>query len=215
MDYKRENKKYYNETYRLFGEGEPRVLWQQKECQRGRFERQASFFNYTDKSVLDVGCGYGDFYFYLLEQGMRPKCYIGVDLVHSHCKVARERLPKDAIVIEGDFLEKSIQNVELAVLSGALNVYFDNWQETALLIMDKMWQLSKEAITFNIRSSHGLKGEYESKSRQIADINPSFWCEYAHQRTSRYGLYHDYVHYDYTVAMWKAPPNWEVGGSVV
>lgn len=203
MNYKQANIQYYNHNKDLFGEGDPRILWKQEELQIERFERQLSLFDYNNKVILDVGCGYGDFYLYLLRKKIKPKLYVGVDLVHSHCKLAKERLPKNSIIIEGDFLESSLPNVDIAVSSGALNVYFDSWKETALLFLDKMWLLSREAIAFNLRSSYGLTGNYETKSKQIEDMDPSFWCKYAHEKTNKYGLYHDYVKYDYTIAMWK------------
>ena len=204
MNYKKENIKYYDVTRSLYGEGDPRVLWKHKEYQLRRFERQVSLFDFSGKSILDIGCGYGDFYFYILEKGMQPSAYIGIDLVESHCNVARERLPADAIVFHGDFLESQLENSDISVLSGALNVHFENWQEVTLSIINKMWLLSTEAMTFNIRSSHGLIGHYKEKYQQEKDIDPGYWCKYAHERTSRYGLFHDYVNYDYTIAMWKA-----------
>ena len=74
----------------------------------------------------------------------------------------------------------------------------------AHLIIDKMWNLSRLGIAFNIRSPHSIDGEYSNKERQLKDMSPPYWCSYAHKKTSKYALYHNYVDYDYTVAMWKA-----------
>lgn len=203
MNYKEENNLYYNNTKKAYGEGNPKVLWQNEKLQVMRFSKQASLFDYNNKSILDVGCGYGDFYFYLLEKGMLPQSYTGIDLIQSHCDFARNRLPEEAFIINGDFLEISLPEVDIAVLSGAFNVYFNGWLSVVSSIIDKMWLLSKEAITFNIRSPHSLQGDYPKKSQQIKELDPSYWCKYAHNKTSKYALYHDYMPNDYTIVMWK------------
>ena len=117
-----------------------------------RFSKQASLFDYNNKSILDVGCGYGDFYSYLLEKGMVPQSYTGIDLIQSHCDFATARLPQEVVIINGDFLEIPLQEVDIAVVSGAFNVYFEDWLSVVSSIIDKMWLLSKETIAFNIRS---------------------------------------------------------------
>ena len=72
-----------------------------------------------------------------------------------------------------------------------------------------MWDLSSEAIAFNMQSSHGLHGDYKKQVEKFRIINPGYWCAYAHQKTCKYGLYHDYMHYDYTVIMWKKDLCWQ------
>ena len=105
-----------------------------------------------------MGCGHGDFYFWMINQSAQPQSYVGVDLVPSHCRIARDRLPRECLVIEGDFLQASLEKCDIAVLSGALNIYCDGWSENAHKILDRIWQLCREGIVFTIRSPHGLTG---------------------------------------------------------
>ena len=71
---------------------------------------------------------------------------------------ARDRLPRECLVIEGDFLQASLEKCDIAVLSGGLNIYCDGWSENAHKILDRIWQLCREGIVFTIRSPHGLTG---------------------------------------------------------
>ncbi len=204
-----ENIKFYKNNNNVFGEGSPKNLWKRPECQIRRFEKFTNILDFKDKSILDVGCGYGDFYFWLINKGMKPKSYIGIDLISEHCKVARKNLPSNCAVIEGDFLQIPIPEADFSILSGALNVYYKGWLKKTLSILDKMWELSSQGIMFNIRSPHGFEGDYEGIERQKRDSRPEYWCKYANSKTCRYGLYHDYMHYDYTLALWKAEIGWQ------
>ena len=203
MRYDECNLRYYMSNMDKYGNGDPRVLWREPDLQKKRFTKQSELLNFNNKSILDVGCGYGDFYVHLLKCNMNPASYTGIDLVEEHCKVAMKKLPSSINVIHGDFLKVELTRFDISVLSGVLNVYCDNWAQTTVLILDKMWALSKEAIIFNIRSPHSLLDRYEVREQQKKDIDPAIWCRYAHEKTDKYCLHHDYASYDYTVCMWK------------
>jgi SAM-dependent methyltransferase len=210
MDYIEKNIELYEEKNKTYGRGILQSLaWSRIETQTRRFKKFIELFDFKGKSVLDVGCGYGDFYSFLLSNEMKPKAYIGCELMSEHCAVVREKLPGDCLIIEGDFLKNSFPKVDISVLSGTLNVEFDNWLEISRNITDKMWEFSSEGIAFNMQSSHGLRGEYKEKVLSARNIDPGYWCAYAHSKACKYGLYHDYMHYDYTIGMWKAELGWQ------
>lgn len=209
MGYLEENIKLYQEKNNQYGEGAPENLWRRQESQLRRFVKFKDLIDFNDKNILDVGCGYGDFYNFLVNKSVKPKAYIGCDLMSSHCKVAREKLPDHCQIYEGDFLQIDLPQVDVAILSGTLNAEFEDWERITCSIMDKMWLLSSEVIAFNMQSLHGLNGEYKQKVLTYRNINPGYWVEYAHKKTCKYGLYHDYMHYDYTVCMWKADLGWQ------
>jgi SAM-dependent methyltransferase len=194
---------YYQNNNKIHGLGPPLNLWSEYEKQVIRFEQFIKIFNLQNKSILDVGCGYGDLYLWLKTNAIDLKSYIGIDFIQEHCQVALTKLPKSCKVICGNFINHDMDMVDYSLLSGALNFYDEGWMETSCLILDKMWNLSKIGMAFNIRSPNSLDGHYLNKEKQIKDTLPSHWCSYAHNKTHRYALYHDYVSYDYTIAMWK------------
>ena len=209
MEHIEVNKRLYLEKNKQYGEGASENLWRRKESQIRRFDKFIDLMNFDNKVILDVGCGYGDFYNYLISKDIHPKHYIGCDLMPEHCRVAREKLPKFCDVFEGDFLQQELPEVDISILSGTLNAEFDDWEKISTAIIERMWSLSKEAISFNMQSIHGLKGDYKKKVLEFRNIDPQFWINFANQKTCKYGLYHDYMHYDYTVCMWKASIGWQ------
>ena len=194
---------YYEKRNEKYGKGSPLNLWATEERQIERFEKLASIFDFTNYTIFDVGCGYGDFYNFLMKKNIVLKAYKGIDLLKEHCEIARLTLPKNCRILEGDFLETTIKTEDYFILSGTLNFYEEGWFDFAHKVLDKMWELCNVGMAFNLRSPYGMTGSYKQKTNQAKDMDPTYWCSYAHNKTSKYSLYHDYVNYDYTVVLWK------------
>ena len=64
--------------------------WTRKQVQQIRFKAITSLFNFNDISVLDLGCGDGDFKTYL-DARFSNFHYIGLDLQESFITYAKER----------------------------------------------------------------------------------------------------------------------------
>lgn len=195
--------KYYKKLNQSNGLGSPQNLWVTQDRQVNRFKKTVQIMNFKAASILDVGCGYGDFYQYMIENGINTKSYTGIDLLPEHCNIAKKNLPNTCKIITGDFLKTELEKYDYCVLSGTLNYYDKGWFSFAHEIIDKMWTLAKKGIIFNIRSPESMDARSPDNARQIKDLSPSYWSSYAHSMTKRYALYHDYVDYDYTIAMWK------------
>jgi len=63
----------YERDRQLNGEGSPKNLWKQVRDQVERFKKHIEVFDYRNKGVLDVGCGYRDFYFWMINQSAQPQ----------------------------------------------------------------------------------------------------------------------------------------------
>lgn len=200
-------KNYYKKNNDIYGKGSPLNLWATTERQLKRFEQIIKIIDLNNRDILDVGCGYGDFYNWLLNQNIIPKSYVGVELLEEHCEIARFNLPKTCSILCGNFLEQQINKSQYCILSGALNFYDNGWFDLTHQILDKMWNLSTIGIVFNLRSPYSLTENYYKIEAQIQEFSPSYWCSYAHSKTPNYALYHNYVDYDYTIAMWKSNLN--------
>lgn len=170
-------------------------MWIERSRQVIRFEKIKSLFDLSNKTLYDVGCGYGDFYFYLLENMVTLKKYSGIDLIQAHCDEAKKRLPPEVSIFCGDFLNHTPARHDVFVLSGALNFYEKGWLSFAKKTINKMWKFADEAIIFNIRSSYD--------HRQYDDIKPSFWCAFAERKTKIFSICHDYMKNDFTILMLK------------
>lgn len=68
------------------------VHWDSKESQQKRFEQFLKIGDLNGKSILDVGCGLGDFFVFLKKNGIDCKC-TGFDIVPGLLDIAKENYP--------------------------------------------------------------------------------------------------------------------------
>lgn len=198
---------YYKDNNIKYGIGAPQNLWKDPMLQSQRFNKILQIIDLNNSSLLDVGSGYGDLYIYAKKQNIKIKTYIGIDLVKEHCDVALKNLPTKCSIIHGDFLLTDIEDqVDYCILSGGLNIFCEDWLSFAHGMIDKMWNIASVGIVFNLRSpeSINITGININQLNKIKNnLASSYWCNYAESKTKRFALYHDYVDYDYTIALWK------------
>ena len=56
------------------------IFWDSEESMRTRFDAALDLAKFEDAAVLDVGCGFGDFYDHLVDRGVEPASYHGIDV---------------------------------------------------------------------------------------------------------------------------------------
>ena len=81
----------YRKLYTKFGYS-PKSLGWDKGRQDIRFESLLSFFDCRNKSILDIGCGFGDLNRILQKLYGSEYSYVGLDLVDEFIKEARHRI---------------------------------------------------------------------------------------------------------------------------
>jgi len=101
-------------------------------------------------SLLDMGCGFGDFYAWLRTQGVRP-AFTGVDLSPDMIHAARCRFP-EACWVEGELLTARLpaDRYDVVTLSGALNEPVENADDYARAVIGRMWSLARRQVLFNM-----------------------------------------------------------------
>lgn len=74
--------KYFDEQYLKGGIGEevPK-LWPSKEYQLLRFRILIEIDDLNGKTILDVGCGFGEFYYFLNNNDVKLKDYVGTAVI--------------------------------------------------------------------------------------------------------------------------------------
>src|SRR6056297_2544582 len=99
-------KQFYSTLYRQYGTSCRSLSFSSADTQRVRFavlrevlpdDRDGAF------SLLDVGCGFGDLYDYLREDGYNNVQYTGLDIMPEFVRHATATYP-DGQFIAGDFL---------------------------------------------------------------------------------------------------------------
>jgi SAM-dependent methyltransferase len=116
----------YSNRYRVLGRDVRTLGWGSLEQQSYRFEQTLSeLFYFEDKTILDIGCGFGDYLALLKAKGYMFKQYIGWDINPDLIQEARKIWTDNNV----SFVVKNIGNeslenpiADIAVMLGVLNL---------------------------------------------------------------------------------------------
>jgi SAM-dependent methyltransferase len=151
-----DNEKFYTSAIKKHGTTPKGLNWRCKETQHIRFKTILELLpndtkNYT---LIDAGCGFGDFYHYFLKKKKQFKKYIGIDALIDMQIIASENTGCEIII--ADITKDELPFADYHICSGALNI-LDRF-ETYLFIQN-CYKSSKKGFIFNI-----LHGEDDSQT---------------------------------------------------
>lgn len=98
-------------------------------------------------TVLDVGCGRGDLYAYLLAHGYKGR-YTGLDLMPHFIEEARGRFPEASFVL-GDIVSAELEPYDYALASGTFDYRMPNSLEWWQRAIRRMFALARRGIAWN------------------------------------------------------------------
>jgi len=187
------NKKFYSEAIEQFGVSPQGVHWKDQYSQQRRFDILTSFIKdeIKNSTIIDAGCGFGDYYLYLEKNNLLPKNYMGIDCEEQMITLAKEQCKKPFFHLK-NILEDQLPKADYYMASGTLNIL--NIQEVELFIK-KAYEHSNKGFIFNC-----LKGLTFNKidKMEIISICRNY-CE-SSQITIREG----YLNNDFSVFMGKS-----------
>lgn len=111
----------YQKRYYELGEG-PRTLgWGCQEDQLERFQAMCDNYDFEGKTVMDVGCGFADWYSFLLSRGISCN-YIGVDIIPEFIECCQKKY-RDASFIHADIMLEAdkLPEADVVLTNGTLN----------------------------------------------------------------------------------------------
>lgn len=191
---------HFNEQHLMKGSNHSESgMWPNKHGQTVRFQALVEISDLNDKRILDVGCGFGDLYSFLLGKSIRLKEYIGIDL---HPDVVQNALNNNNSidirlmdVVDNDFKNNEF---DFVLSSGLFNVELDGWMERTSLIISEMFRICGNGVSMNFlrfRESDRNPVSHYAKIDEIVEI--------VEQMTKRYVIRGDYKDNDFTVYMYK------------
>ena len=197
---------YYGEQLARYGPTPRGVDWKDTTSQNLRHRQFLRLLaDDPDASVLDVGCGYGDFLPFLRAAGHRGP-YIGCDIAAPMGEAAR------ALHGEGPdrrFLvgEAPTDTADYAVGSGILNVIRGStpaiWADYARATIEALHQASRRGFGFNMLSLNS------DQDRRRADLHYADPPHVLADCIARYGrhiaLLQDYGLWEFTVLVRQSP----------
>jgi len=171
------------------------LYWSGREIQEIRFRVLAEIGIQAGDSVLDVGCGFGDFKSWS-ELNDCPLSYTGIDLSPDLLIQAQER-HSDAMFLAGDLFDMdfSDQSFDWVILSGALNEQLHDDSAYAKSVIKRMYGLCCKGVAFNMLDARFLKA-HDLHSQMPQDI--SAYCQGLCPSSE---LQDDYLKNDFSIYM--------------
>lgn len=145
---------YYLQLFRYNLDNERTSVWAAQNWvssrnQKKRFAVFADQFDFHGKTVLDVGCGQGDFAKYLEARGVVPARLRGIDGMPEFVHAARQMAPPWAEYVVGDFVADPIlfqSGWDFIILGGSLSTLEPAEQKRVLV---NCWRASHLGMGFN------------------------------------------------------------------
>jgi len=152
-----------------------------------------------DASLLDLGCGFGDFFRFLRAEGHRGR-YIGYDIAPD--------MIAEALRLHGQGADRQWrvgaepeEGADFAIASGILNVKGDAqvevWERYVLETIDILARVGRRGFAFNVLS---LSSDPERRAANLYYTDASKMLSYCLGRYGRsVALLQDYGLYEFTV----------------
>lgn len=187
------------------------LFWSDKEVQELRFKILTDIGIESSSSLLDVGCGFGDFAGYLEKQHQIKVEYTGIDISADLLVEGRKQYP-ELELIEADLFEfvstqqSTNKSYDYVVQSGMLNHKFignngaESAREYSLAVIKKMFESCKKGIAFNLLDA---RHKWTADRWDLQSFHPNEILELIGAMTDNFRLIDDYLENDFTIHAWK------------
>lgn len=173
--------------------------WNSIYTQAKRFEVLTGIADVENCTILDVGCGLGDFYRYL-KNNFRKFEYLGLDLLPEMIEKAKFRFP-EANFTHLNFLETGAEfdaKFDYVFASGLFAVKTENYAAEHFELIEKMYLSAKKGIGFNMLNKKTHPQDEFFATYLIDEV-----VKKCSQISNSVVLRDDYLEYDFTVFLYK------------
>lgn len=201
----------YREALDRFGPTFDATLWSSRPMQIVRFRIIAQMIPLDGRTVVDAGCGLGDFAAYLVQENIEPRACIGLEALPEMVEAANARniprasfLVRDFAALPGAFLDlPGASTPDVIVFSGSLNTFLP---DDARVVLDRAWNAARIAVVFNFLSARGGMSDPPDPS-PARRFDPLAMLDWALARTPCVQFRQDYFEgHDATIALSKRSP---------
>lgn len=195
-DEKNQTIERYNKRLEQYGY-DPRTLGWTKGKQDIRFNTLTQIGNFSNSSVLDVGCGFGDLYGFLKKKGITCD-YTGVDLNINLISIGHKKYP-DATLIAMEFEDELLdKEYDWIVSSGMFNYRMKNNIRFIKNTVKKMFQMSIKGVATDFISSY-VNFRYDD----VYYAHPETIFRFCKSLSRRVTLRHDYLPFEFSVYIYR------------
>lgn len=185
----------YSVRFKDLGRNVRALGWGSDEQQRYRFEQVLLGVPLEGKSVLDIGCGFGDLLSCCLDAGCKPANYIGWDINPDLIAEAKNQHPSSTFTVL-NLAEQVTANpvAHVGVMLGVLNFNFkDNYDNKSFtkMMIEKAFSAVSETLVVDFLSTYRTPDYPEEDFVFYHD--PTEMLAYALELTPNVRLLHDYA----------------------
>ncbi|HEX5128694.1 MAG TPA: class I SAM-dependent methyltransferase [Usitatibacter sp.] len=198
--------RWYAEKVALHGYDHRGLGFRTRSSQEKRFEALLWLGDFEGRSLLDVGCGFGDFLVYLRDNGIEPR-YTGIDICEPMIRRCRERFETGLATFHvGDVLEWApAEPPDFVVASGIFGLDSRDARARIRPTLRRMFEWARVGMACNFLSQRSLE---PAENRVYVD--PAEALEMALALTPAVRLDHSYLPNDFTIYLEKMPA-WQRG----
>ena len=198
--------RWYAEKVATHGYDHRGLGFRTRYSQEKRFEALMQLGDFHGRTLLDVGCGFGDFLTYLRDNGVEPR-YTGVDICEPMVQRCRERFDgTDAHFHVGDVLAfEPVEAPDYVVASGIFGLDSRDARARIRPTLRRMFGWARIGMAVNFLSQRSLE---PAENRVYVD--PAEALEMGLALTPAVRLDHGYLPNDFTLFL-DTKPAWERG----
>jgi len=193
---------YYSEKVKEHGANSRGVDWNGTNSQYLRFNILSNIFEKNHNfSILDYGCGYGEFVNYLNKEEYNDVDYLGFDISNEMLSQAKIKHPNE------NFTQTIPKNFKTddTILSGTLHIKLstppDEWKAHIIKTLNHLNDISRKGFSFNLLTSYS---DEEYKKDRLYYASPEEIFKYCKLNFSRNVLLdHSYDLYEFTIFVKK------------
>ena len=157
---------FYSSAIEKFGITARGLNWSSKKNQLIRFEKILEQLpkDLSELTLIDAGCGFGDFYNYLLKKKRAPKEYIGIDSLLDMYSIASNNTAQN--IIQADICKDKLPVGDYYICSGALNnltkfethqFIFNCYKSSRIAFIFNALCANKDSKTYNYMDKEQIK----------------------------------------------------------
>lgn len=144
----------YNERLTSLGETAQALGWRDSAQQKLRFRLLAEIGPLAGRSILDIGCGFGDLLEYVTESGAQEVAYTGTDLNPSLIEVAQKKHPSGTFHATTDLSQFADESQDYVFLSGLFNFKIENNTGFMHDTIRESFRIARCGVSFNLLGSY-------------------------------------------------------------
>lgn len=188
---------YYNKRVTEFGHDPKSCDYGHPVSQQIKFNVLSGSTDHTNKSVLDIGCGFAD-YASFLQSKFKNVEYHGVDISSAMITEAKKLHPELSLEVANVFEQKPERTYDIVTSNGIFYLLGSQAGELMKSFITKMFELSNEMVAFNSLSSWATDQE---QNEFYAD--PLETLKFCRTLSPWVSLRHDYHTRDFTIFIYK------------